>query len=212
MRVSRQSAAIPARTLRRDGRKTGTGAPAQASTRTSARSASLGEEIAQHDRLPVATESEARLEVPAREVDVRSGSGDLVGEPRERERAVDEHLHLAPCSWRRSRRPRADPPGESGRASDPLQPALVMPLHAARNQASEQPIGSRHDLWRLHRPLRSADPAVGRRSPQDLVGDTLLQRVQLLLRLQALLLDLHAGRLPGRPCPETRAHRERAET
>ena len=59
------------RTVARDGRKSGSGAPAQASTRTSTPLGQLCEQVAQDQRVVAAREREVGREVPAGEVDVR---------------------------------------------------------------------------------------------------------------------------------------------
>jgi hypothetical protein len=65
----------------------------------------LGQQLPQDDVVP---EPEARREEPAREVDVRFGATELVGDPWQRLLAVDQHLEPAALARRRiARRPEA---------------------------------------------------------------------------------------------------------
>ena len=84
------------------GGRGGSGAPAHARTRTSARSATLGQEVPQDDRRPVPTQREVRREVPAGEIDVRAGGLDLGGNSGQGRLAVDEDPEAATFPRRRA--------------------------------------------------------------------------------------------------------------
>jgi hypothetical protein len=61
----------------------------------------LGEQRPELDAPGTPHEREVRCDVPAGEVDVRTGACELLREPRQRLRAVHEHLDGAPGAWRR---------------------------------------------------------------------------------------------------------------
>ena len=80
------------RTSRREGRKSGSGAPGPREHPHVDPLGEVGKQIAEHGRVAVANEREAGAEVPAGQVDVRSGLPQLLGDRRQRLSAVDQNL------------------------------------------------------------------------------------------------------------------------
>ena len=107
MRVPPASAWHASRTSPRSGWKSGSGAPAQASTRTSTRSAASAS--SSRSVGPPSSSRKDGVEVPAREVDVRARRANRIRDARQRLAPVEERLDPAagPRRERRGARPTA---------------------------------------------------------------------------------------------------------
>ena len=133
-------------TAPREGVKTGSGAPAQASTRTSTRSASLRQQVAQDHRLGAPRERELRREEPAGDVDVGPGALDLGRDPRKGLRAVDENLDLVPRPrWGTAGGPAAGVGVEGSQPADPRESAPVMGDPGPGHRRAEEAVRAERD-------------------------------------------------------------------
>ncbi len=101
IRVPRTSALISRDASLRVGCITGTGAPAQVSTRTSTRSAAPSEQVAHRDQRRVALHGEVGIHRPAGDVDERLRATNGLDDRRQSLRAIDVHVHVVAVAWRR---------------------------------------------------------------------------------------------------------------
>jgi hypothetical protein len=77
-------------------------------------------------------------------VDVRLRALELVGDPRQRALAVDEHLDRVPTArWRRSRRVPARRGVQAGELAEPVQPSPVVPNDDALDPLADAVVGVR---------------------------------------------------------------------
>ncbi len=168
--VCRVSRSRICRTSPREGRKSGSGAPAQASTRTSMRSASSASRLRRTSGSPSRVEREVGREIPAGQMDVRASlarSSSAIA--RQRLRAVDEHLERVALPHQerfRPSRPRPD------RARVPSRSAAA----AARDVCASAPTADRQTTYRRE---SSRDAAATTRSTTDGSGDECPVRVAI---------------------------------
>ena len=87
----------------------------------------LGEQVSQDGQAAVTLEGDARREVPAREMDVRSRLPELAGDARERCRAVDQDLQAVSVMHLRAFRPPTCGRIERVFPADASQPPAVVP-------------------------------------------------------------------------------------
>ena len=182
MFVPRHSSSRMPRTARREGRKTGSGAPAQARTRTSTRSASCASRFRRIAGRAIAAERERRRKLPAGKPHMRLGGCDLVRDSRQRLFPIDQDLERAATPRRGS--PSAHSPSEG-------------------SSARPQPTRSSRRRWCDATPLATDSPNIASAEPKT-------SRIIVIPEMRSL--DHSRGLAPPasargqRLCPPDRLH------
>ena len=110
------------------------------------------QQVAQHHRREPPRERELRAEEPPGDVHVRAGAGDLLRDPRQRLRSVDENLERAPGAGRGiARGPSAAAGVEGAQPSDAPEAASMMRSPRPAHRVPERTVRAEPDGGRYRR-------------------------------------------------------------